>query len=112
MRNLPVHRRHCSAELVLGFLSLYELDVRVDTTSLLGGGDSPAHPRRTAGEFVIRGEDWPIQGILQRDEAKNSADGLALQKRRGKDRAIGGDMPVRSISPVDSIRLFYDLRSP
>lgn len=104
---LPVHCRHGGAKLVLGLLPLREFHVRVDAAGLLEGRDPPAHPRRAARELVVGGEHGPVEGVLQRHEAVDGADGLALEERR-QWAGVAGDGGV----PVGSVGLFHDIRGP
>lgn len=70
VRQLAVHR---------GLLLL--LGKHVDALGLLHRRDATAHPRRAAGELVVRGGHGPVERVLERHHAVYGSHALVLQIR-------------------------------
>lgn len=65
--------------MLLCFLLLQGFHVSIDAACFLESGDATTHPGRTALEFVVGGEDWPVKRVLQGHQPVDGADGLALE---------------------------------
>ena len=78
--DIPVHGGDHPAKMLLCLLRLQGFHVGVDAACFLEGGDAATHPGRTALEFVVGGENWPVKRVFQGYQPVDGADGLALEK--------------------------------
>lgn len=76
LENSPVHGGNIGGELASKQVFLFLcLDKRVDTLGFLKGWDASTHPGRAARKLVVRRKYWPVEGILERYQSVDCANG-------------------------------------
>ena len=123
--SLPIDSRYRLSQGLLCLLFLQLLGVSVDAPRLLERRDTSTHPSGAPGEFVIRGEDGPVERELERDQSVDRPDSEGLQEFRGHGkyfgrqavgipvgRPVGVTIYVRAIAVNVAIGLFLGRRIP